>query len=667
MLGPCVRRDMVTLGNPREGCKEESSSLAFVGVSETSGDDYPVDVEDRLCKKLDQLLGGRLDELALRLESKIQQQGSGARGPRRTQRDWRSKYAGVGATPTSPPGSQLNRSGSNVGSNIGRKSTLASSLPTPAEGEFGRGSIFDCAGTHTYLMSNVKQHARETEVNMRPSHGLSTTNRATNRGTLASRSTLLQSHSRSWLERAVASMYFELFWATAILTNSILVGVQANRYATGPSADPVDFAMMYIIWGYTMAFTVELLMRMGANGKAFFTDTKQCIWNYFDLFIVTISIVEMVFDIIIWSAGQISGSGTLPSSSGNATGVRVLRILRITRLVRIIRIIRIVRFIRALRTLVYSIIGTIRSLVWAMLLLIMIIYVYAVIFTQAVADHLLSGGGLTPRPGFALYWSSVPRSMLTLFEAIVGGISWDVALVPIFDVGWPWVFLFIIYICFTFLAVLNVVTGVFCQSAIEGSQHDQEMLIQEKMKNKTQYMDRVRQLFESIDEDGSGTITIQELEDHLNDAAMQAYFQSLDIDTSDAWALFKLLDSEGSHRIDCEDFVDGCMRLKGAAKAIDLAQLIHEQKNMRRHFMAFVGSVESSLESLLEQELFTQETLLRRQESREPSTVTNVSILHKTPTYEHDEEEEEQEESGSPLASVGPDLLASETEREFQI
>jgi len=628
---------MVTIGSPT--FKENDLSGPFGGDSEgdSEGEDYATSVEDRLCRKLDQLLGGRLDELALRLESKIQQQ---ARTRRSAPHNWKSKYTAAQRTMSSPHGSQihrssavsnldqklngLTRSSSPEGCSVRLKSTL-SSLPSP-----GRGSIFDCAGTHTYLMSNVKQHARDSaDIAMRPTHGLSSIHRAA----VASRSTLLQNQARSRLQRIVASMYFELFWASAILTNSILVGVQANRYATGPSAEDADFAMMYIIWGYTMAFTVELFMRMGANGKKFFMDGKQCIWNYFDFFIVTISIIEMIFDMMLWSEGQFTGEATLPSSSGNATGVRVLRILRITRLVRIVRIIRIVRFIRALRTLVYSIIGTIRALVWAMLLLIMIIYVYAVIFTQAVADHVLGlDEGVLPKSGFALFWSSVPRSMLTLFEAIVGGISWDVALVPIFDVGWPWVFLFIIYICFTFLAVLNVVTGVFCQSAIEGSQHDQEMLIQEQMKNKTKYMERVRHLFESIDEDGSGTITIQELEDHMNDEAMQAYFQSLDLDTSDAWTLFKLLDSEGSHRIDCEDFVDGCMRLKGAAKAIDLAHLIHENKNLRRNFMTFVGSIESSMESLLEQEMFL------RQES-------NKEI--RTPTVEEGEEDpEESKEMG---------------------
>jgi len=45
---------------------------------------------------------------------------------------------------------------------------------------------------------------------------------------------------------------------------------------------------------------------------------------------------------------------------------------------------------------------------------------------------------------------------------------------------------------------------------------------------------------------------------------------------------FQLLDlSDGDSRfIDCEDFLMGCTRLKGSAKALHLAQLAHETKKM---------------------------------------------------------------------------------------
>ena len=98
--------------------------------------------------------------------------------------------------------------------------------------------------------------------------------------------------------------------------------------------------------------------------------------------------------------------------------MRTLRILRIARLVRIFRIARIVRFIRALQTLVHSIIHTMKSVIWAMLLLFIIIYMFAMILVQAVLDHVMLTEDLVVNELMMKYWGSLPKAMLTLLETI---------------------------------------------------------------------------------------------------------------------------------------------------------------------------------------------------------------------------------------------------------
>merc|ERR1712151_115508 len=60
------------------------------------------------------------------------------------------------------------------------------------------------------------------------------------------------------------------------------------------------------------------------------------------------------------------------------------------------------------------------------------------------------------------------------------------------------------------------------------------------------------------------------------------------IEPSDLWLLFKLLDVDGSGTIDPEEMVTGCTRLKGIAKAFDVAVIRHEQKRIRTRFENFV-------------------------------------------------------------------------------
>ena len=53
---------------------------------------------------------------------------------------------------------------------------------------------------------------------------------------------------------------------------------------------------------------------------------------------------------------------------------RLIRLLRVGRLFRVVRIIRVVRLFRSLRTLVQSLVGTLKTLFWALLLLFLIMH-----------------------------------------------------------------------------------------------------------------------------------------------------------------------------------------------------------------------------------------------------------------------------------------------------
>ena len=47
------------------------------------------------------------------------------------------------------------------------------------------------------------------------------------------------------------------------------------------------------------------------------------------------------------------------------------------------------------------------------------------------------------------------------------------------------------------------------------------------------------------------------------------------------WALFRLLDKERKGVISFEEFLDGCLHLRGTASSIQLAKVAQEQREMR--------------------------------------------------------------------------------------
>jgi len=129
--------------------------------------------------------------------------------------------------------------------------------------------------------------------------------------------------------------------------------------------------------------------------------------------------------------------------------------------------------------------------------------------------------------------------------------------------------IFAFYIAFAVLAVMNVVTGVFVESAVLNAKKDADTFM----------INNVRDLFETVigtTEMGHKGMTWDDFEAHKNSIQMTDYFKSLDVDPSDARGIFCLLDSNDTGAVTFDAFVSGCVKLRGGATSLDLAILQYE-------------------------------------------------------------------------------------------
>jgi len=379
----------------------------------------------------------------------------------------------------------------------------------------------------------------------------------------------------------------ELTFGVIIVFNAVFLGLETDYVASHPGTEtPPEFLIAG--FGFTILFSIELILRLYGERIDFFT-SDHAAWNMLDLIIVLMSLVEMALDIAPKAASE-----GLEDAWGSTTQFRILRVARMTRLIRVIRVARIIRFFRALRTLAHQLLHTVKSLVWGLLLLTLVVFSFGVLFTQGVTSHRQQPGHVEPESEFGetspleIYWSTVPRSMSTLFMSITGGVSWVGVVQPLSDVGSGLVALFVGYVGFAQFAVLNVLTGVFCQNAIDSAQHDQDLVMQSIIQHKQMYVERLCKIFQELDTDESGTVTIEELEHHLGDEAIQAYFQALELDVSDVRTFFQLLDLNGGDDIDAEEFVASCLRLRGGARGVDLATLMRDLSRMAKRMDDFI-------------------------------------------------------------------------------
>jgi len=110
-------------------------------------------------------------------------------------------------------------------------------------------------------------------------------------------------------------------------------------------------------------------------------------------------------------------------------------------------------------------------------------------------------------------------------------------------------------------------------SAIESGQSQLDSLIYNQLQDKDDFKDRIKNLFRFLDIDSSGGITEEELRECFKDESVRAYFAALKLEADDPDTMFKLLYVKCAGQLDLCAFVKGCMRLRGNATGMDLAQL----------------------------------------------------------------------------------------------
>ena len=190
-----------------------------------------------------------------------------------------------------------------------------------------------------------------------------------------------ETSTTSCFARFVKSWKFEAFFASVLVSNAIFLGVQTQWTSMHLDNDlPAAFLTMQM--AYAILFILEILLRLAAWGPTGFFCAKDWAWHLLDIVVSATAVLDL--------AAVVAGMEAKPSSS--SSGFRLLRIMKIARLARAIRMVKVLRFIRALRVLVFSILYTLRSLVWSLVLLLVIIYAFSILFSDAAIDHALESG-----------------------------------------------------------------------------------------------------------------------------------------------------------------------------------------------------------------------------------------------------------------------------------
>lgn len=388
----------------------------------------------------------------------------------------------------------------------------------------------------------------------------------------------------SIVQRFADGMLFRTMCVLAIGANTVYIGYVADAHLTNsynrmmgldhyqPAVYP---DILFAVW-----FTLELMVRILAEKVSFFTGEDMW-WNVFDVFLVLNAIIEL-------------------SAPEGVIDLSLLRVFRVFRLVRVVRVVRTVKALRSLRTMLFAMLNSFSALLWAFVLIGIVMFVFSVIFDMAISysyDSMdpSSSGDRAEVERINRYFSTLFDTMVALFCSITGGNDWWMyaELLRGIYFGEVYFVLFAFYVGLSSVGVLNVVTGIFVDSAVCTRTEDE--VVESWTEDQKRTAEEVRRIFKEADRDMSGSMTYRELENHLQNPWVKAYFSGMDIDASEAAIIFTLMDSDRDNEVTIDEFVDGTMKLKGHAKSIDILSVMYDNAKFQAKFSIFCSHVEDQL------------------------------------------------------------------------
>eukprot|EP00930_Biecheleria_cincta_P055749 TRINITY_DN42027_c0_g1_i1.p1 TRINITY_DN42027_c0_g1~~TRINITY_DN42027_c0_g1_i1.p1 ORF type:complete len:494 (+),score=91.05 TRINITY_DN42027_c0_g1_i1:225-1706(+) len=397
---------------------------------------------------------------------------------------------------------------------------------------------------------------------------------------------------------------FDALIGIVILVNSVTVGVQASFELQGLNTDIFENLLEHVFLGI---YTVELLMR-------FFTMGYKCLhngWVVFDFVLVCMGVLTSWILVPILVAAS---NGKIQDIDGLAP-LMVLRVLRILRLARSLRLI--VQF-QTLWMLVRGLLTSAGPIFYTFVLLALMLYVFACMGIELIAKSDFLKENEETKVLIRDGWSSLLTIMLTLVQFVtldsVGGIY-----APLIHADWTLAVYFISFILIVSVTTMNLVTAVIVEGALTQAREDKEVKLAYEAKRVSALLPQLKQMFLDLDEDGSGTLSLDEV---LN-APDEVQEQLGKIGGCDQLpVMFELLDADGSGELSVEEFCDGILQMVSSNESLEfirMRKILSSNKVKMDAVKQCLADIESKTEMIIEKQAKTAQRIsatLNRLESK---------------------------------------------------
>jgi len=381
--------------------------------------------------------------------------------------------------------------------------------------------------------------------------------------------------------------FLELVLPSVIFANAICIGVSADYYK-----EHVFWKVLEVF--FTLSFVLELVIKLKEKGVAEHFFGSDYLWSWLDFTIVLLSLLDTVL-IFLEIFIDLGDNWDLNKSSI----LRLVRLVRVTRLVKVLRI----NFLKELSVMISCVISGMRTLFWAFVLLLLLVYILGVLMRQVTTDvsecDPLGKGCSVSELRLHKYheelFGTVFRSMFTVFRCFTDGCSapdgtplqvllWDTH-------GWIFVLGYTISLLFVMFGVFNIIAAVFVENVLESAkldelrrhmlQHESTLLLAEDLRHLLHIILNNCSLDRDQSNSSQGnnyyeskhlrtSITKQTFKRLMLHPDVQKILGDLEVSVYERGKLFDILDANGDGKLGVTEMVEGLLRLRGPVDKADV-------------------------------------------------------------------------------------------------
>jgi len=359
------------------------------------------------------------------------------------------------------------------------------------------------------------------------------------------------------------SKKFEYLTLSIIVLNAGFIGYNADYSARFEAPENLydctgfkpSECYQFIIFEnfFAVYFTFEVVVRFFSYRKK--SDMLRDGWFIFDSILVLMMVIET------WVLPIVGASGPLAQMS----------ILRLLRLLRITRMAKLMRFFPELQIIVKGMVAAVRSVLCTGILLVCILYVWAILFTSEYHQGDLADDDDNVAGKASALFGSMGKSMRHLF--IMGTILDDLTLccnyIRSSDTPWTMLACFIIFILISSFTMLNMLIGILCEVVCATGEGER------KQNSEMHVREAITDLFVGMDKDGNGEISREEFMSMKRDNHVMSALQELEVKAKHfemyADLMFKPEEEGGKiPTFDNEEMLNMIMRLRPGTKVSSL-------------------------------------------------------------------------------------------------